>query len=172
MSLDRDGPRTHAPSDLRNRVDSAEAESKRPGAFAMNRVWMSGKVVDTSMATSGERILILATLDGKPRLILAKYRGSTVISVGDIVETSGELSEQEPVTVKGHIVTGPDGRVAMRNVYRITELTLLVVAAQPAAPRSVNTLSAAPMQTANIANYPSSAQESTDEYNGPEVPWA
>jgi hypothetical protein len=96
----------------------------------MNRVWISGRIVSAAQLQGDERVFVIQTLEAKPKQILTKYFGENDLAIDDMVESFGEIGDQEPVVVAGQQVLAVDGRVAMRNVYYAHAIYRLSVGTQ------------------------------------------
>ena len=147
----------------------------------MNRVWISGRIVDAPPAQAGERVFVIRTFEGQPKRVLTKYRGNNPLAVGDLVESHGEMGDQEPVVVGGETVTTADGRVAMRNVYRATLMFRLVQAEECSPTEQVPAPNQGPKpgHPANTASQTAEAagragrkpRKEVGDVRGPELPW-
>jgi len=142
----------------------------------MNRVWISGRIVDVPPGPAGQRLLLILTLEAVPKRILVRHDGRIPVQSGDLVETHGELGDQEPVIVGGQTVTTRDGRVAMRNVFHAQVMVRIDAAPQPPAvisgPR-VDALAPTRDRPAPQASPPAKPLSKTEvsHVRGPELPW-
>lgn len=135
----------------------------------MNKVWLSGKIIDAPSLPNGERILVIQTSEGRSKTILTKTHLKTPVDCGAFIEAVGFISDGEPVTVAGVQVTGPNGRAALRNVVYLTEISIQAHTEKKETPVNAKPTLVAASQSQFIQ---SAEMEVKNAYVGPELPWS